>query len=127
MEMIKDSLTWFEIAVSDFQRAKKFYSAIYDYEMHESMMGDTLMGFLPCDFEKGGIGGAICYHDFYTPSHDGAVVYLNGGEDLTVVLYRVEAAGGKIISPKNHVNPEIGFIAFFEDTEGNRIGLHSRS
>jgi hypothetical protein len=59
-----------------------------------------------------------------TPSHKGTVVYLNGGEDLAVPLGRVEAAGGKVLIPKRRIG-ENGLVAFFEDTEGNRVGLHS--
>ena len=40
---------------------------------------------------------------------------------------RVEAAGGKRIVPKKLIAPEIGYSAVFEDTEGNRIALHSRN
>ena len=31
---------------------------------------------------------------------DGALIYLNGGEDLSVPLSKVEGAGGKILLPK---------------------------
>jgi hypothetical protein len=127
MDKMKDSINWFEIPVSDFDRAKAFYSAIYDYEMYDSVINENRMGFLPMDAESEGIGGAICYGDFYKPSADGAVVYLNGGDDLNTILNRVEAGDGKILQPKMKVTVGIGYIAFFEDTEGNRVGLHSRN
>jgi uncharacterized protein len=40
-------------------------------------------------------------------------------------LDKIEAAGGKIVVPKNEISPEYGFMAVFIDTEGNRIALHS--
>jgi predicted enzyme related to lactoylglutathione lyase len=46
MEMLKDSIFWAEIPVTDFDRAKQFYSVIYDYDMPEIMMGPNRMGFL---------------------------------------------------------------------------------
>ena len=52
------------------------------------------------------------------------MVYLNGGEDLDAVLDRVEGAGGRKLSEKQDIG-ENGFVAFFMDTEGNRVGLHS--
>jgi uncharacterized protein len=52
------------------------------------------------------------------------LVYLNGGEDLSVALLKVEKAGDKIILPKTAIGPN-GFMAHFEDTEGNKTGLHS--
>jgi len=53
------------------------------------------------------------------------MVYLNGGEDLSVPLARVEAAGGTIIKSKTRIG-ENGFMAIFKDTEGNHVALHSR-
>jgi predicted enzyme related to lactoylglutathione lyase len=41
-----------------------------------------------------------------------------------VSLGKVEAAGGKVLMDKISIG-ENGFIAFFLDTEGNRVGLHS--
>lgn len=114
-------INWFEIPVTDFARAKKFYSSIFDAEMHEEMMGPHQMGFFPGE----GVGGAIIKAEGYIPSMDGALVYLAAGEDLTGVMNRIEKAGGKIIQPKVKVTDEIGFIAIFCDTEGNKVALHS--
>jgi predicted enzyme related to lactoylglutathione lyase len=123
MEVLKNSINWFEIPVLDFDRAKLFYSMIYNYEMPDQIMGPIRMGFFLV--EKGGIGGAIVYGEGYVPSKEGTLVYLNGGKDLSVVLNRVENAGGKIISPKMKINDELGYIALFLDSEGNRVALHS--
>ncbi|MEO0470636.1 MAG: VOC family protein, partial [Bacteroidota bacterium] len=56
---------------------------------------------------------------------EGTIPYLNGGEDLSTILGRVEAAGGTVTMPKTKINDEAGFMAFFLDSEGNRIALHS--
>ena len=125
MEMLHNAVSWFEIPVIDFERAKRFYSAIYDYEMPEMLMGEAQMGFLPHDMENGGIGGAIVHATDFVPSKEGTRVYLNGGDDLTVVLNRIEAAGGKVIMGKTEITPEYGYFAVFEDTEGNHVALHS--
>ena len=125
MEMLHHAINWFEIPVNDFNRAKKFYSRIYDFEMPEMVMGNTRMGFLLCEQEKGGIGGAIVEGLEYVPSSEGVKLYLNGGNDLQTVLNRVEAAGGKIITQKTQITPEYGYFASFEDSEGNFISLHS--
>jgi predicted enzyme related to lactoylglutathione lyase len=45
---------------------------------------------------------------------------------VSIELKRVKKAGGKIIQDKTEITPEIGFMALFEDTEGNRIALHSQ-
>ena len=57
----------------------------------------------------------------------GSLVYLNGNDDLSVMLGRVESAGGKILRGKTQISPDIGYMAVFEDSEGNRIALHSQN
>jgi hypothetical protein len=124
MEMVKNAISWFEIPVTDFNRAKTFYQKIFDAQMQETEMNGIRMGIFPS--EQGSVGGAICFGEGYKPvGADGAKVYLNGGDDLTAVLSRVESAGGKQILPKTEIAPEMGHFAFFSDTEGNVVGLYS--
>jgi predicted enzyme related to lactoylglutathione lyase len=52
-------------------------------------------------------------------------MYLNAGENLQVVLDRVEKNGGQIIVPKTAHADESGYFAIFLDSEGNRMALHS--
>jgi predicted enzyme related to lactoylglutathione lyase len=120
------AINWFEIPVSDFDRARKFYGTVFGYEMPESMMGPARMGFFLYDFKNGGRGGAIVHNpEFYTPSANGSLVYLNCEPDLQPHLDRVEAAGGKILEPKTIITKELGYWALILDTEGNRIAFHS--
>jgi predicted enzyme related to lactoylglutathione lyase len=67
----------------------------------------------------------LCQDYSYKPTTDGAKIYLNGGEDLSVPLFKVEKAGGKVVKLKTKINDEIGFVDFFVDTEGNNMAFHS--
>jgi len=125
MEKFTNSINWFEIPVLNFERAKEFYSRIYDFEMLENTTTSGRMGFLPMDAELKGVGGAIVQGNGYLPTSLGIKVYLNGGKDLQTVLNRVNSAGGEIITHKTKISDEIGYFATFEDTEGNHIYLHS--
>lgn len=125
MEKMTNSINWFEIPVLNFERAKEFYSRIYNYEMHEVSMNALRMGFLPMDRESQGVGGAIVQGNGFIPSSLGVKIYLNGGDDLQHVLDRVIAAGGEVIEHKTKINDEYGYYAVFEDPEGNHISLHS--
>ena len=126
MKSQKDAVVWAEIPVLNFDRAKDFYSKLFDYDMYVQVMGKQRMGFLPMDPSSQGIGGAIVQGEGYTPSRLGSKIYLNGGDDLKKVLARVDIAGGKVILPKTLITGEIGYYAVFEDTEGNHVCLHSK-
>ncbi|MCW8925702.1 MAG: VOC family protein [Xanthomonadales bacterium] len=120
----KSAINWFEIPAMEFERAVRFYSDIFAYEIPTRDMGHIRMGFF--EHQPGaGTGGAIVCGEHYIPSVTGTRVYLNAGEDLAVVLGRVEDAGGTVVMGKSQVSPEIGYIAVIEDTEGNRVYLHS--
>ena len=125
MQLQKNAINWFEIPVADFDRAKKFYSTIYEFDMPEMNMDGVRMGFFLYDQQSMGVGGAIVHGDGLGPSAGGPKVYLNGGDDLDNVLNRVQAAGGKVVLPKTEITPEFGYYATFEDTEGNEVSLHS--
>lgn len=118
-----NALNWFEIPASDFERARKFYNAIFDFELSTDMdPGEGYsMGMFPY---QDGVGGAIMSGEGYLPSAEGAVVYLNAGDDLNGALGRIEAAGGQVVMPKTSIG-ENGYIAYFIDSEGNKVGLHS--
>ncbi len=122
-----NALNWFEISVSDFERGKKFYETIFDYQMPENMMGDTKMGFFLYDFQSGKVGGAICKSEMHKPSTEGSLVYLNCQPDLQIILDRVESSGGIVLKPKTKISEEqnLGFWALITDTEGNNVALHS--
>lgn len=120
---MKNAINWFEIPVTDFERAKKFYEIIFGAEIIEMPFPGGRYGMLPADMQNG-VGGGIVQGEEFIPSDKGTIVYLNGGNDLNNPLSRIENAGGKIILPKTSIG-ENGFMAHFMDTEGNRVALHS--
>ncbi len=119
-----NAINWFEIPVIDIDRASDFYSRVLDGELPRQEIMDTKMAFLPME-GQGSVGGALCQSAMHKPSQEGAVIYLNGGEDLSSPLDRVEGAGGKVVMPKTKISDEIGYMAFFTDTEGNKVAFHS--
>ncbi len=108
----------------NFNKAKTFYETILSATMQPMEAMGMKSAFFPADLQNGSIGGCIIEGQGYEPSNKGSLVYLNGGEDLSVILSKVEAAGGKILLPKTAIGPN-GFMAHFTDTEGNKVGLHS--
>ncbi|OYU79371.1 MAG: glyoxalase [Flavobacterium sp. BFFFF1] len=119
-----NTLNWFEIPATDFERAKAFYATVLDAPIHADPNPHMQYAYLPSDPQQGGFGGAIACGENFVPAITGTTVYLDGGNDLSVPLGRVERAGGTVILPKTSIGNN-GFIALFIDTEGNRVGFHS--
>lgn len=120
---MENMINWFEIPAADFNRASGFYKNVLQVSVEETEMFGTRMGFLPSGPNT--VSGAIVKGEGYTPSATGALLYLNGGNDLQMALDRVEPNGGKVLMPKTQISPEVGFFAIFLDTEGNKMALHS--
>jgi predicted enzyme related to lactoylglutathione lyase len=120
-------LNWFEISVSNIERASKFYETIFEVQLHQSEMMGMKMAFFPYENMSGKVSGGLVEGPMHKPSADGAKIYFNGNPDLDVALAKVEAAGGKVTMPKTLINEETGYMAFFIDTEGNVVALHSNA
>jgi predicted enzyme related to lactoylglutathione lyase len=128
MDPQANALNWFEIPADEIERAQDFYEGIFDMEMAplQEMQGMKMVGF-PIDMASGKIGGALVESDFHIPSDEGAIIYLNANPDIQTIIDRVEDLGGEVVMPRTQISPEIGFMAFFIDSEGNRVGLHAQN
>ncbi|HNR54233.1 MAG TPA: VOC family protein [Flavobacteriales bacterium] len=126
MDNTTNALNWFEIATRDLDRAQKFYETVFGIRMEAMDMPNLQMRTFPGDGMNGKVGGALVKSGMHKPSKEGALIYLNANPDLSVPLSRVEAAGGKVLMPKTHISDAIGYMAFFEDTEGNAVAMHSQ-
>ena len=116
-------LSIFEIPATDISRAIEFYQAILDMSIEKVDMPGMEMGILP--YEEQAVTGVILKEEGLRPSSDGVTIYLNAGEDLQIILDRVEKNSGKVLIPKTAHADDMGYFAIFLDSEGNRIGLHS--
>ena len=119
---MKSIVVWFEIPAVDFDRCLKFYETIMNVKMHASEMNGVKHAFFPHEGEM--VGGAIVQEDGLKPGDQGPMVYLNGGNNLNEVLDKVEGAGGKVTMQKTLIAEDIGYMAQFYDTEGNRLALY---
>lgn len=121
-------LTWFEIPVTNLDRAQKFYETILDIKMVRRIDGENEGVFFPFDpnviqATSGRVTGVLSKSERNKPSGNGTVVYINASPTIQTVLDKVEKAGGKVISAKIQIPP--GFIALIIDSEGNKVGLHA--
>lgn len=128
MDKDSNALNWFEIPATNIARAKTFYENIFSIKMddEQEMMG-MKMAFFPNEMGNGKASGGLVQSQMHKPSVDGAVIYLNANPSIQTVIDRIEKAGGKVVMPKTQISPEIGYMAFFTDTESNKVGLHAQN
>ncbi|NND51314.1 MAG: VOC family protein [Flavobacteriaceae bacterium] len=117
---------WFEVPVTNMDRAKAFYNAVFNIDIQVQDFGGVQMGWFPYAEGKGGASGSLIQNAAYEPSETKGVLVYFSSEDLNNEMGRVEAAGGKVVKPKTQISPEVGYMGIFIDTEGNRMALHSR-
>lgn len=122
-----NAISWFEIPVADLARAKKFYEAIFEVEMMKMEVGKDVLYAFPYEPATGKISGAIIEDANAISKMDGVTLYLNANPSIEAVINRIEAAGGKVLMPKTEISPEIGYMCFFNDSEGNRLALHANA
>ena len=127
MDKNTNSLNWFEIPAADIQRARNFYETIFSIQMDQQNMMGMDMAFFPAEPGNGKASGALVKSDMHKPSMDGSTIYLNANPSMDNVVSRIEAAGGKVLMPKTRISEEIGHMAFFMDSEGNKVALHSQN
>ena len=118
-----NAVNWFEIPVTDMDRAKKFYETILGYELALNEMGPALMAWFPMEQGATGATGSLIKAEGYVPSETGSMVYFSVN-DIEDTLSKVNENGGTTVNPKMNIG-EYGFVAHFIDTEGNKIALHS--
>lgn len=117
---------WFEIYVSDIEKATKFYEAVLGIPLTElpAPTAELKMKTFPMEQGAAGAAGAICQMQGVPSGGNSTLVYFSC-QDCATEAARVEPAGGKLFKPKFSIG-EYGFIAIFSDPDGNMIGLHSR-
>lgn len=119
-----DKVVHFEIPADNLARAKKFYSTVFGWNMNEMpQMNYVLVGTVELDQngrpkEPGAINGGMMQRQ--DPLKSPVITISVRSIDESAVT--IEKNGGKIIIPKMSVG-DMGFSAYFQDTEGNVIGL----
>lgn len=121
-----DKVVHFEIPVDDLARAKKFYS-IFGWQLQDMDMPGgmkyTMVRSVETDDkqmpkEPGAINGGMMQR---TKTVHSPVIAINVSS-VDEYIKKVEAAGGKVITPKMEIGG-MGFYAYVTDSEGNVIGL----
>lgn len=115
---------YFEIPVTDLDRAINFYQSLLGIELERGSIHGYEMAFFPFENNGAGISGALCKGDVYKPSIDGSFIYLFTS-DIDEVLSKAVELGSEILFEKTDAGN--CFVAEIKDTEGNRICFTTRN
>ena len=114
-------VVYFEIPVTDIDRAIKFYSTVFNCKFDKDTIDKNEMALFPFEMDGQGISGALAKGEIYKPTKDGVLIYFNT-RNIDETLQLAIANGAKVLYAKT--DNGIGLVAEFEDTEGNRIALY---
>jgi predicted enzyme related to lactoylglutathione lyase len=118
-------MVWVDIPVVDLDRAIRFYSAVLGGKLEKQEYPGGSMALLPGYDSENSVSGCLYSDPDRKPSDKGLLVYFNAQGRLDEAIAAVTGNGGKVVQPKHQIGPH-GFRAIVDDTEGNRIALHSR-
>ena len=119
-----NAVTWFEIPTRDFTRATNFYEQLLEKKLIPYGDGISYALFPSTENE---VVGALVQRPGHDSCNNGSLIYLNVDGQLDATLERAQKLNAKIVTPRMQVPGGKSFFAHFEDSEGNRIGLHSRT
>jgi predicted enzyme related to lactoylglutathione lyase len=123
--MNQNAVGWFEIPVTDMDRAIKFYETVLEVKLERHIFGTLDMAWFPGVENGSGSSGSLVMNKAYTPSPDGILVYFTARSGISEGLSRAEKAGGKILLQRTPVSDNFGYMGLLIDSEGNRVALHS--
>lgn len=119
-----DNVVHFEIPADDVVRAQKFYSTVFGWSMNSiPEMGYTMVSTVGADEkgmpkELGAINGGMLKRQAPVMS---PVITINV-VDIDETLKRIGKNGGQLVQGKQEVG-DMGYAAYFKDSEGNVLGL----
>ncbi len=118
----------FEIPTDDHPRAKRFYGEVFGWQLQDMPTGADVYTFAITSEvdenyqhkESGAINGGMFQRSPQLPISNPVITI--GVDSIDEHVGKIEAAGGSVVVPKGEV-PEMGYYAYFKDTEGNLMGL----
>ncbi len=114
---------YFEIPVTDMARAMSFYARVLLVDFERTEIDGHPMALFPYHEDMPGVTGALAQGESYHPGRQGVRIYFTVA-DIDATLRRAVEAGGQVLYPKTSIG-EHGFVAEFEDSEGNCIAIRS--
>jgi len=109
-----------EIPAPDMSEAKRFYETVFGWKVE--LWGDG--SYAVFSTSNVGVGGGLTSD---MPVVDGGCVIFLVCEDIPVMLEKIAANGGKVVTEKTAIGDgAMGYYSYFRDSSGNKIGLWSQ-
>lgn len=125
-KMPKNAVVWFEIPVSNLDKAKTFYATVTGHALTDQEMGPNktaVFGYSGSeDMDASDAVSGHLYVGKPAPKGTGNTVHLAVG-NVDEALKRVAPAGGEVVS--DIIPIPAGRFAYCLDPDGNSIGLFS--
>jgi len=134
MTQAKNPIVHFEIPADDVERVSGFYTEVFGWNIEKFEMpkdssteGEPYYMVRTAETDENGMvktpgainGGMMKRKDPRQPFMNYISV-----DDIDEMLPEITKKGGTIQMPKTEIGPGMGWIAAFQDTEGNLMGLH---
>ena len=117
-----NAAVWFEIPVTDMAKAKAFYSKVLMSEFTDQNDGPNPMAIFAYQGDDDAVSGHL-YPGKPAAPGTGPTIHLTVPDSLEEGIARVEAAGGKVLSPVIEI--PAGRFVYCLDPDGNSIGIFS--
>jgi predicted enzyme related to lactoylglutathione lyase len=113
-----NTVTWWELPVSDIAAAQTFYSAVFGWTYSSFGDDDTYVGITT----DGALVGGLYRADGVVREASAVRTYINVA-DLEATFAAAEAAGGSVRTPRTEVGGDMGWWAELNDPDGRWVGL----
>jgi len=109
-------ICYLEIPANRAEDSARFYSDIFGWRVRER--GDGNLAF----DDAGRVSGTWVKDEDHTPDERTRVYIMV--DNITASLSKIEAAGGRVLTPRTEIGPSMGAFAAFADPVGNEFGLY---
>ncbi len=117
--MTHGKICYLEIPAKTAEASAEFYSSIFGWKVRKR--GDGELAF----DDPGGVSGTWVKESDRTPDeHTRTYIMVDVIADT---LKRIEAEGGRVLTPRTDIGGGMGAFAIFADPVGNEFGLYEES
>ena len=109
-------ICYLEIPAIGAEASANFYSSIFGWTIRKR--GDGELAF----DDGGGVSGTWVKASDRTPDERTRTYIMV--DDIADALKAIEAAGGRVLTPRTEIGPGMGSFAAFADPVGNEFGLY---